>query len=151
MSDDIEKVALARISWAHQRQLRAVAILLGLEIGTIQLLLVSLADVGICLFIFLYIALTVLFTCDLYFVFAFQREIFKWQFRLQELEGSRWEIDFEESLLKFFFDHDNRDMPMRRRRVYPLCVAIFLFLMLLLLLKLSSAPFVLSLEAVAIC
>jgi hypothetical protein len=138
-----EEIALARIDWAHQRQLAAVAILLGVGIGTIELLSANLSDVGKGFFILLYIVLAGVLSYDLYAVFVFEREILRWQFRLIEFgrkvfKKNRWEIDFKESSFRFFFEYNDRNMPMRKNKVYTLPIVGFLSLVLLLLFKLFS-------------
>lgn len=143
---EAEEIALARIDWAFQRQLAAVAVFLGLGIGIIELLSFKVSDIGTGLFIFLYVGLAFFLADVLYTVFGYEKEILKWQYRLYELPNSKWEIKIKESILSFFFDCSNRDMSMRKKLVVPLTIGTFLFFILLLLFKLQLTSLVVGLS-----
>lgn len=113
-----EKIAVERINWAHQRQLVMVAILLGLGIGSIEVLSFSQE-----IFMAIYWILAICFMICFYFIFVFEREIFRWQHKL----GSDWKIKFDESPFHYFFDYKNPDMPIYAKVCGILAIILLLY------------------------
>jgi uncharacterized integral membrane protein len=126
---EIEQIADERVNWAHQRQLTMVAVLAGLVIGAIEILNLT----GL-FFLVIYIIVALFATVSFYYLFIFEQEIFRWQYKLQKI-NPEWNIKFEESLFYHFFDCKNPAISMKKERVFGLSAMVFLLFLVIYLGK----------------